>query len=453
MRYQDLLRRSVRNLLSAKARTLLTAGAIAVGTFALTLTLGASNGARSYVNKIINSNFDPTELVVTKDTRAFGNGDNSTPPEYDGSFGSTLVPGGLETQIKRLSDDDLTKLKAIPGVQEVRIANSVSVQYITAPGQRKYVATVVPFSPAQKPDLLAGSVTQLNENAVLLPEGFLKVLGFDTAAAAVGKKVTIAVQKQVDQTGIVSALTQGGAPNAIADAQMRPSMHKDYTIAAVAKKPTAIISASEFIVYAQPKTAQALRDYKTTGSSDYHRYLAVNAKIRNGGDKATLTLVQKRIKALGYCAQSVEDTQKFLTQIVSVLQGIVTAFGFIAIVASLFGIINTMYISVLQRTREIGLMKALGMHKKDITKLFRIEAALIGLLGGLIGAVSAVLFGTALNPTIAQKLNLGDQRLLEFQLGQIVILIGVLVLVATLAGLFPARKASQLDPIQALRTE
>ena len=130
-----------------------------------------------------------------------------------------------------------------------------------------------------------------------------------------------------------------------------------------------------------------------------------------------------------------------------------TAFGFIAVVASLFGIVNTMYISVLQRTREIGLMKALGMRRRDITRLFRFEAALLGLFGSLLGSLTAVAFGTLLNPIITRKLGLGSQHLLVFKPQQIVLLTVLLIIVATLAGLLPARKASRLNPIDALRTE
>jgi putative ABC transport system permease protein len=112
-----------------------------------------------------------------------------------------------------------------------------------------------------------------------------------------------------------------------------------------------------------------------------------------------------------------------------------------------------MYISVLQRTREIGLMKALGMHKKDVTRLFRIEAALLGFLGGVLGSAIAIIAGTALNPWISNKLSLGNAHLLDFKAGQVAALIIGLMIIATLAGLLPARKAAKLDPIDALRTE
>ena len=98
-------------------------------------------------------------------------------------------------------------------------------------------------------------------------------------------------------------------------------------------------------------------------------------------------------------------------------------------------------------------MKALGARRKDIGKLFRYEAAWVGFLGGLIGTVGALLVGF-FNPMIAKSLNLDKgTELLVFQPLTSVVLILALVLVAVLAGYFPSRKASRLDPIEALRVE
>jgi putative ABC transport system permease protein len=455
MQLRDIIRRSLRSLLSAKTRTLLTALAIAVGTFALTLTLGASNGAQSYVDKIINDNFDPSALLVSKEKDLFGSGDSSQPKEYNQSFGSVLSVNGSQKQVLQLSDTDISTIKAIPGVAQVQTADSISVQYVTRPGLRKYVATLQALNPARGPELLAGSLAKpLASNEIVVPEGFLNSLGFARPAEAIGKTVTISVQKQVSQSAVSAALNSflnggnGGAAAAVPD-----STKAEYSVVAVSKKPTAILSTTELYMYASNTETSRLNDYITAGTANYHKYLTAQVTVRGGSDITKLHATQAKIKALGYGAQSVQDTQKFLSQIITVLQGIVTAFGFIAVVASLFGIVNTMYISVLQRTREIGLMKALGMRKKDITKLFRFEAALLGLLGGLLGSLAAVILGTALNPVIASKLGLGSQHLLIFKLKQIIILALILIVVATIAGLLPARKASRLNPIEALRTE
>ena len=100
-----------------------------------------------------------------------------------------------------------------------------------------------------------------------------------------------------------------------------------------------------------------------------------------------------------YSAYSIQDVRKTLLTMVNAAQAALAGFGGLALLASVFGIINTMYISVLERTSQIGLMKALGMRGRDIGKLFRYEAAWVGLLGGLIGVGLASLV-TLLNPVI-----------------------------------------------------
>jgi putative ABC transport system permease protein len=99
-------------------------------------------------------------------------------------------------------------------------------------------------------------------------------------------------------------------------------------------------------------------------------------------------------------------------------------------------------------------MKALGMRRRDISRLFRVEAAWIGLLGGALGSGLAFALGTLLNPWITKTVDLGaGNRLLVFQLLPIIALVVGLMLVAIFAGILPARKAGKLDPVEALRTE
>ena len=142
-----------------------------------------------------------------------------------------------------------------------------------------------------------------------------------------------------------------------------------------------------------------------------------------------------------------------IMQVVNIVQYGLMGFGALAIIASIFGIINTQYISVLERTQQIGLMKALGMRGRDVRRLFRYEAAWIGFLGGAIGVGLAFLV-TLLNPVIADALKLETgTTLLEMDWLLSGLLIAGLMIVAILSGWFPSRKAAKLDPIEALRTE
>jgi putative ABC transport system permease protein len=147
------------------------------------------------------------------------------------------------------------------------------------------------------------------------------------------------------------------------------------------------------------------------------------------------------------------EMRSSIMQMVNIVQYGLMGFGALAILASIFGIINTQYISVLERTRQIGLMKALGMRARDVSRLFRYEAAWIGFLGGFIGVGLAFLV-TLLNPIITQalKLEAGTQLLKMDWIMSGVLIVGLMA-VAIVSGWFPSRKAAKLDPIEALRTE
>ena len=198
-------------------------------------------------------------------------------------------------------------------------------------------------------------------------------------------------------------------------------------------------------------------DFVTKDTPTYKKYAVAYVKVKNGSLKAERDKVQKVLgdkKGLNYNVQSVEDTQKFLLDIVKYMTIGVSIFSIIALVASVFGIVNTQYISVLERTREIGLMKSLGMRGRDILSLFSIEATWIGLLGGVLGSLLAVGLTYILNPVLNKSLSLdkGNELLVNKPL-QLIVLVAILMLIATAAGLLPAIKAAKLDPIEALRTE
>lgn len=431
MKFIDTLKRSGRNLRQAKTRTILTALALAVGGFTLSLTLAAANGAKAYSNRLIATNLDPSSLIVAKDKSLFGSGGsvNSTPQEYDSSLASIGPRGVL---IKQLNLDDIKNISTISGVESVFETYTTSLKYVTVTGAKKYTASAEAYNSKITHQFVAGSVAgEVSDGSVVIPDSYLSLLGFSTASSAIGKQVSVNLQQITGQ-----------------------SESRSYTIQAVSTTPSTLISGdvASTILFSR-NDARAIYDYVNNGTINAGRFLFVSARVLDGTNPQKLNAAKAAIIKAGYAAVSAADTQAIIGQIINVLQIIILVFGFITLVASFFGVVNTQYISVLERTREIGLMKALGMSRRSVLGLFVIEATWIGFLGALIGSLSALALGTALNPWISRKLNFGSDNFLVFKPMQLLGLIVFLMAVTTVAGLLPARRAARLDPIEALRTE
>lgn len=422
MKIIDVLWRSGRNLKQAKVRTLLTASAIAVGGFTLTITLAAATGARQYADRLVQANADPNAVIVAKDESLFGAG-NTKPQEYSDDLANLYG-----SPMKQLGDSDIAKLKQLAHVQSVRQEYNISAQYITRDNAKKYTGSLLTYNASQKPEMKAGTAPDsLDTGSVLLADDYLPLLNFKDGNDALGKTITVQTQKLSGETASFK-----------------------YKIVGVTTKSSLALDFNAAGVFLSENDARSVHGFINSGTVLAGK--VPSATVVSDGQVKPDDLKQEIIKA-GYAARTADDIQELLNQVISVLQGIIVVFGLITLIASFFGVVNTQYISVLERTREIGLMKALGTSRRTISRIFMIEATWIGFLGALLGALLAIGAGLALNPVISDKLNFGSERLLVFQPSQIAALIVFLMLITTIAGLLPARKAAKLDPIEALRTE
>jgi len=167
--------------------------------------------------------------------------------------------------------------------------------------------------------------------------------------------------------------------------------------------------------------------------------------------------VEKAIKEMGYRTNTLWDDVQEMRAWFLLLRVLLTAVGTVALVVAGLGIINTMLMAVLERTREIGVMKALGATDGDVRVLFLAEAGLVGLLGGLGGLL--------LGRSVSWVLELGVNRYArEMGIGQHLavfdfpgwLLAGAVlfaIVVAIGSGVYPASRAARVDPIRALRSE
>ena len=457
MKTTDIARRAARSLRNAKARTILTSLAIAVGAFTITISLAAGEGARQYADKLIGSNVNPQALFVVKDENLFNGGAQQTPlREYSPNATST---DGLT--VEQLTQADIDKLEARSDIEYVIPIYTPEVQYAGFEGSDKlFTSGVTTFDPSILLEVSSGTLPpkgeQIADDSIILPGAFVDTLVqkgvVKNEGELIGKGVVLTASRSTSTPSadqIAAAFSTGG--EAAVQALVQPETKEfNFKVSGVIRQsPTALSSPSDMQI--SDHSARAISEYTTQGTAQFQKYFGATAIAKEGSDTIA---VKESIKKDGFDAQTAQDLQSVVFTVVNTLQGIVLGFGIVALIASIFGIINTQYISVLERTREIGLMKALGMRGRSVSRLFQFEAAWIGFLGGVIGAAIAVILGVALNPWITETLSLGDgNSILIFQPLSLIIMIVVLMVIAMLAGWFPARKAAKLDPIEALRTE
>lgn len=425
MRLQDVTRRAGRSLKNAKARTLLTSLAIGVGAFTITLSLAAGTGGKQYAEDIVSSNTNVKELYVQPKQDA--QGDSSQPKEYSDT---PAISYGGGFSLKLLEQSDIDKITDIDGIESVTPVYNVTAKYVTREGEKKYQAGVEAYLSTITQEYAAGSGDNLSSTQAILPDTYSKALGFDNPEDAIGQTIDV----------VVAGTLPGSGDKTFS-----------LTVAGVTKKSELAAVSGQNGIQASSEVVKEMYKFSQQGTPIEDAYVAATVLAKNEAD---VDGIKEKINQLGYDAQTAEDLMGFIFQFINVLQGILIGFGALAVLTSVFGIINTQYISVLERTQQIGLMKALGMRRRDVGRLFKLEAAWIGFLGGAIGSGLAFAVGTAANPWIRETLTLGENtNLLIFQPWVFGVVIIGLMLISVGAGILPARKAAKLDPIEALRTE
>jgi len=433
MRRIDIIRRAGKSLRLAKKRTILTSLAIAVGATTVAVAIAAAKGGNAYVESLANKIGDQRALTVIRAVKArdpYAPNKISTTRE---DFEKTQAEESIKSRI--ISKEDLNKISKVKGVRKASPAIPVSAETVRIENGEKYDVGVATKNDEQEMELSAGKLDKNNRidaGKIVAPKAYVEVLGGKKPEDIIGKKVILEFK---DSKGQI--------------------FEKTFEIQAVDAGKTETTFNYQGNFWIENSDGLAIATKQNEGDPQFY-----SLSVTTDGSR-TVDEIKKDILALNggsyYDVSTFADEKAIVQAGINAISAGLAGFGFLTLLAAVFGIINTQYISVLERTSQIGLMKSLGMRKSDVSKLFRYEAALIGLIGGVIGVVVA--YGiTFLNPVIKNALKLQntagvDTNLLQPNWLAWILLVLVLMIISILSGYLPARKAAKMNPIEALRTE
>lgn len=186
-------------------------------------------------------------------------------------------------------------------------------------------------------------------------------------------------------------------------------------------------------------------------SLDLHEFSSAKIKV---GNQEGVEMVRQQVQDMGFSVSAVSDSVDEVNKVFQAIQVVLSLFGAVALIVSAIGMFNTMTIALLERTKEIGIMKSLGASGRDVWRLFLVESVLIGFLGGASGVALALVASSVFNFFINQLAGfLGGQQVDLFYapLGFIVVILAFSTVVGALTGLYPSRRAAKLNPLDALR--
>lgn len=200
-------------------------------------------------------------------------------------------------------------------------------------------------------------------------------------------------------------------------------------------------------------TARKLHDDQKNASVP-DQFIAFTVQMETN-DASKIDAVKKALSEKGFEADTIADNEKRTYDAIGIFKTGMNLFAMVALLAASFGIINTLVIAVLERTKEIGLQKALGMGRGKIFAIFSLESVLIGFWGALLGALGGIAAGLITNKVLVKVYAESFEGFSLFAFKPFSIA-GIMLLVcgiAFIAGVMPAIRASRLNPIESLRYE
>jgi putative ABC transport system permease protein len=432
MKFIDVIKTANSNLLRNKGRAFLTILAIFIGSFTIIATSGIRTGVNSYIDTQMDSAGGEGYIeIMPKATQeimqsmmSLGGGE---PTEYN--------PEKNSTEMTVISKEDLKKIREIPGVQSAKGFQQVEAEYVASGKTDKKFLITLQALPTDRInlDIATGRLININGDTpeINLQPGYATALGYKSDTEVIGQTIKLGVTEQATmQTRIVEAKVVGILNKSIINmgrSYINDTLKNDVVDVLYAHMP------------------DSYKDMTMFATAEWDVSL---------GDEG-LSKIKDELEKLGFSGVTLDDEIGMMKAFFNAIILVFTIFGGIALLAASIGIINTLFMAVQERTREIGLMKAMGLGKGKIFLIFSIEAVSLGFWGSAIGVGVAYIGQIIVNPIAADTFlkNLPGFELIKYDVATIVLLIVLVMFIAFLAGTLPARRAAKKDPIESLRYE
>jgi putative ABC transport system permease protein len=470
MKLRDLTELAARNLREAVLRNSLTTLGIAVGVASLVAMLSLGVGLQELASTRLSRSglFDAVFVTTQTNMRAFGG-----PPRASADRVSTQPARKLDEEARRQLAETKNVLEVYP---EVRFPTEVQFE------GKPYSTTVAGIPVSARGDgafdeMKGAFFSGPEANEAILQIEFARDLSKQTDSL-IGKDLVLRyaekqalpaddsapkqakANRSAASDSAVSDTTTSDAP-ASGGFSLVPRELKLRIIGVVETEPATgfggfgrgrlliPLQIAQNLRIAQPTDMREMLRGKT-GKPTFE-----TLTVRVSSPKAVQG-VEDAIKGMGFGTFSILDATKNMMLFFTVFDSLLLIFGSLALTVASLGIVNTLVMAILERRREIGILKALGAADRDVRRLFFVEAGAMGLLGGVLGVAMGWLIGRAL--TIGTNAYLKRQELPAIDISSIhwwmvALAIGVSFFVSLAAGMYPASRAARLNPVEALRYE
>jgi putative ABC transport system permease protein len=461
MKGYDLLDLAVRNLRQSKLRNGLTTVGISVGVASLVAMLSLGVGLQQLATKRLAGSgmFDTVFVTSKQDFRGFDREQDQKDQHPENA--------------PVLDDAARGKMTHLQYVTEVEPEISFMVVIVYG-GQTHYgFVTGLPMSARENEafDNLQGKFfSRSDAEEVILLNDFAKELAPQNPKALIGQEVTL---RYGEHQPLAADSDASGRPQ-LSGEQSDSSNSKggdSYGFSVVRKtQQLRVMGIIDEEPYGGMRTVSRGRIFlpvDLTAKLNMAEFSDMRSSLRGHGrtymtltvrvkDPAKVAQVQDAIKQMGFRTFSVLDATKSLRRFFTVLDLFLGIFGSLALAVATLAIINTLVMAVLERRREIGIMKAIGASDGDVKRLFFAEAGAMGFFGGVLGIALGYAIGKAIN--IGTGIYLHNHQLPAEAVWimppwLIGAAIAFSIVVSLLAGLYPASSAARLDPVQTLKYE